>query len=100
MLFWKPDTAASAVAIAAPAWQPAADTPMPARPSHSASLALLAGLIAGCAVYAAPLSRYTDAAARQLFEPAGYRHAVLGAQPLPAAFDLRSEMRQRKQAKP
>ncbi len=48
-----------------------------------------------CAVAAGPLSRYTEATARQLFDPQGYVQAVLGAQPVPAAIDVRREMRER-----
>jgi multicomponent K+:H+ antiporter subunit D len=60
---------------------------------------LLAGLIIACAVFAGPLSRYTEATAQQLFANQGYRQAVLGTLPAPPAYDVRREMRER-QTKP
>jgi multicomponent K+:H+ antiporter subunit D len=48
-----------------------------------------------CAVAAGPIARYTAATAAQLFAPHGYVKAVLGAQPVPAVFDVRREMRER-----
>ena len=46
-------------------------------------------------IAAGPIARYTAATAAQLFAPQGYVKAVLGAQPLPAAIDVRCEMRER-----
>jgi multicomponent K+:H+ antiporter subunit D len=60
---------------------------------------MLAGLIAGCAVFAGPLSRYTEATAQQLFANQAYRQSVLGTLPMPPAYDVRREMRER-QTKP
>jgi multicomponent K+:H+ antiporter subunit D len=51
--------------------------------------------VLACAAAAGPLSRYTAATAAQLFTPQGYVQAVLGAQPVPAAIDVRREMRER-----
>ena len=48
-----------------------------------------------CSLAAGPLSRYTQATAAQLFERQAYLRAVLGAQPVPAANDVRREMRER-----
>ena len=55
--------------------------------------------MAAAAAWAGPLHAYTTAAARQLFEPSGYIDAVLGARPVPAALDIRREMRERGGAK-
>jgi hypothetical protein len=49
-------------------------------------------------LWAAPLSRYAQATAAQLFSPAAYVQAVLGAKPVTAAIDVRREMRERKAA--
>ena len=64
-----------------------------------APLALLAALIIACAVFAGPLSRYAEATAQQLFATQAYRQAVLGTLPVPPAYDVRREMRER-QTKP
>jgi len=89
-------------------WHPArAHTPLVSKEgaagSHEAQRWSLAGLIAllvACSVFAGPLSRYAQAAAAQLFERRGYIAAVLGAQPVPAAFDVRREMRARQTGRP
>lgn len=75
------------------------DPAMPASNRHMVPLVLLAGLITACAVFAGPLSRFTEATAQQLFAHGAYRQAVLGALPVPAAHDVRREMRER-QTKP
>jgi multicomponent K+:H+ antiporter subunit D len=54
--------------------------------------------VIGCAVAAGPVSAYTSAAAAQLVERQGYLRAVLGAAPVPAARDVRREMRERESA--
>jgi multicomponent K+:H+ antiporter subunit D len=69
---------------------------LPNHRAHGAALLVLLGLLGACAVLAAPLSRYTQATAQQLFERTAYLRAVLGAQPVPAAIDVRREMRERK----
>jgi multicomponent K+:H+ antiporter subunit D len=86
-LFWE-----SHLAVAAPA--ASATVPMPGRPTHDLAIGLLMGLLVACAVFAGPLGRHLDATAGQLFSPALYRAAVLGAQPVPPAFDVRREMRE------
>ncbi|WP_234413669.1 monovalent cation/H+ antiporter subunit D [Ideonella sp. A 288] len=48
-----------------------------------------------CAVAAGPIAAYTAATAAQLFARQGYVQAVLGARPVPAAIDVRREMRER-----
>jgi multicomponent K+:H+ antiporter subunit D len=55
--------------------------------------------VVASAVLARPLSAYTEAAATQLFARQHYIEAVLGAQPVPAAYDVRREMRDRGEVK-
>jgi multicomponent K+:H+ antiporter subunit D len=55
--------------------------------------------VLSAAVMAGPVSTFTAGAARQLFEREGYIRAVLGARPVPAAYDVRREMRDRGDAK-
>ena len=52
-------------------------------------------LVLACAVLAHPLGHYTQATAQQLKTPQHYVRAVLGAVPVPAAIDVRREMRER-----
>lgn len=63
----------------------------------TALLGLLAASVL-CAVAAGPLSAYTWATAEQLLARQPYIQAVLGARPVPAAIDVRQEMRQRESA--
>jgi multicomponent K+:H+ antiporter subunit D len=82
-------------------WLPAAGAaraPGIAAPERWATGLLLCAVLA-CAAAAAPISRYTSATARQLFERQPYIEAVLGQRPVPAAYDLRREMRERGEAK-
>jgi multicomponent K+:H+ antiporter subunit D len=58
---------------------------------------LLAALVCN-SVFAGPLSRYTHAAAAQLFERQQYISAVLGQQPVPPLYDIRKEMKAREAA--
>jgi multicomponent K+:H+ antiporter subunit D len=81
-LFWKPARGTAARVVHAPA-------------QVGAITALLAAVLAS-AVLASTVAEYTSAAARQLFERRGYIEAVLGAQPVAPAYDLRKEMRQHK----
>ncbi|MBL8327959.1 MAG: monovalent cation/H+ antiporter subunit D [Rubrivivax sp.] len=108
-LFWKPadsslrasdDEALRGLPVGAEAAvaaddELAADRPVNATAHHRAALALLIALLLACSVWAAPLAAYTQATAQQLFQPAGYRQAVLSARPVPAAIDVRREMRER-----
>jgi multicomponent K+:H+ antiporter subunit D len=80
-LFWK---ASVAPAPAAPV--------TPAAASERAALAILLTALVGAAAAAGPLSRYTEAAASQLTERRGYVEAVLGAQPVPPAWNVREGM--------
>jgi multicomponent K+:H+ antiporter subunit D len=50
-------------------------------------------LLMACTVFAGPLSRYTKAAADQLLARKPLVDAVLCARPVPAAIDVRKEMR-------
>ncbi|MDP2818371.1 MAG: monovalent cation/H+ antiporter subunit D [Polaromonas sp.] len=101
VLFWKP-VASSADGLATDAIPPASPTDrssipaLPGHAAHSASLALLLALLVACAVFAGPLSRFTQATSAQLFERQAYIGAVLGASAVPAAIDVRREMRERK----
>ena len=65
---------------------------------HSWALALLLGAVLACSVAADPITRYMQATAAQLFERDAYLDAVLGTEPVPAAFDVRAEMRAREAA--
>ena len=87
-LFWAP-----APAVPAPAVEH--DAPPP-HAGHALALALLLAAVVACSVGAGPLSRYAQATAAQLFERQPYLRAVLQARPVPAAFDVRREMRERK----
>lgn len=89
VLFWSP-----APATVAPA-APIEPGPLPPRADHGLALVLLLVAVLACSLAAGPLSRYTQATAAQLFERQAYLRAVLGAQPAPAAIDVRREMRER-----
>jgi len=117
VLFWRSPAApagmatghaspATATATVAPTATPtvaqaAARAPDAARssPGQFAAIGLLVTAMAAAAAWAGPLHAYTSAASRQLFEPAAYVEAVLGARPVPAAIDIRREMRERGDAK-
>jgi multicomponent K+:H+ antiporter subunit D len=62
---------------------------------HKLALVALLTAVLGSAVAAGPLAAYTASTARQLYAPAQYIGAVLGAAPVPAAIDVRREMRER-----
>lgn len=94
-LFWK-----HASVTDGPAPPVQHETALPGHRAHGAALLALLGLLGACAVFAAPLSRYTQATAQQLFERSDYLSAVLGAQPVPAAADVRREMRERRARPP
>ena len=88
VLFWRP-------AGASPSAPPGGALRLVAHHrAHGGALLALCGLLIMCGVYAGPLSRYASAAAQQLFEPRAYIDAVLGARPVPAAIDVRREMRE------
>jgi multicomponent K+:H+ antiporter subunit D len=86
-LFWKPGAAAPAH-VAAP------------HGLHGTAIVLGLALVAAVSVFARPVSAFTDAAATQLIEQRGaYIEAVLGARSVPAAWDVRREMRERGDSK-
>lgn len=85
-LFWKPGAAAPA-------------TIARHHPLHAAAIVAGLGLVVLTSAAAKPIAGYTEAAAAQLFERRGYIEAVLGAQAVPPAYDVRREMRERGEAK-
>ena len=102
VLFWE-NTAASlstpalraTVPQPAQAVLPSAASPAPQHMVQHLALALMLGLVLACAALAHPLSGYTQATAQQLKAPQAYVRAVLGALTVPAALDVRREMRER-----
>jgi len=89
VLFWSPAPAAGA-----PVPSARSDS-MPPSSRHHYALGILLLAVLACSAAAGPLSRYTEAASAQLFERGTYLRAVLGAEPVPAAIDVRREMRER-----
>jgi multicomponent K+:H+ antiporter subunit D len=85
-LFWKPGSGAA---------------PKPPRHAASQRGAVVLGLVAvvACALLAGPIGQYTQETAQQLFSRQAYINAVLGARPVPAAYDVRREMRERGELK-
>jgi multicomponent K+:H+ antiporter subunit D len=77
VLFWNVVPSAHAPASSGSSWR-----------LTSATLGLL-GLSLLLAAFASPMKRYTDAAAAQLADRAGYAHAVLSSQGGPAAVTTR-----------
>lgn len=90
-IFWKPSHAGGGPPGDLPS------IPTPPHLLHRLSLLLLLLLLFALSVFAGPLARYTEATARQLLEPRLYREAVFNAEPVPAAFDVRREMRMRRE---
>jgi multicomponent K+:H+ antiporter subunit D len=87
-LFWgAPGAPPAARGMAAP--QRAGSRP------QRAALGLMLGAVLACAVAAGPIERYATATTQQLFDRQGYVQAVMAAQPVPAAHDVRREMRER-----
>ena len=89
VLFWKPGARG-----ALPVLPGLATTPQREAPQAAAIVGLLVALAAS-AVFAGPVGRYTQAAAEQLLDRRGYLQAVMGTMPVPAAHDVRQEMRTR-----
>jgi multicomponent K+:H+ antiporter subunit D len=96
VLFWKPG--ARSVLPQAPALPGFGASAARPAPEVAATVALLLAIV-GCAVWAGPVARYTQATAEQLLDRRGYLQAVLGARPVPPAHDVRQEMRARGDAK-
>jgi multicomponent K+:H+ antiporter subunit D len=82
-------------------WEAGAARPAaaPSAPAHTLALTSLLAAVLASAAAAGPVSAYSAAAARQLHERQGYIRAVLDAAPVPAAHDIRREMRERGDAK-
>jgi len=96
VLFWSPAAPSlGAMRTAAPA-----GPVHPAVPAHGVAIVSLFACLVGAAAAAGPIAAYADATAAQLFERHGYIAAVLGAQPVAPAFDVRREMRERGESKP
>ena len=93
VLFWSPAPVAVSAGTSAPGIVESEATPD--RASHYWALAMLLMAVLACSVAAGPLSRYATAASAQLFERDAYLKAVLQAEPVPAAIDVRREMRER-----
>jgi multicomponent K+:H+ antiporter subunit D len=92
-LFWKQATAAEQAAGAAAAVQARHAA------AHKLALAGLLAAVLASAAAAGPLGAYTQAAADQLIARTPYVDAVLGARPVPPAWDVRKEMRERGELK-
>ena len=93
-LFWRPSPSLAASTANRQSQLP--QRALPSHVAHHASLGLLLALLLACSVFAGPLWRFTQAAAAQLFERQAYIGAVLGARAVPAAMDVRRELRTRK----
>ncbi len=68
--------------------------PVQGRRGHGVAIGGLLGLALALTVMAGPVSRHLEATAAQLIGHAEYRSAVLGARPVPPAWDVRREMRE------
>jgi multicomponent K+:H+ antiporter subunit D len=96
VLFWESPRACGNPARA----EPTAAMAPPATPAlQHAAIALLLAAVVACAAAAGPISSYAAAAGAQLFDRRPYVDAVLGATPVPPAYDVRREMRERGEAK-
>jgi multicomponent K+:H+ antiporter subunit D len=79
-------------------WKPGSPTALrmdPPQAAHQVALLGLLALVVATAVFAGPLQAYAKATAQQLTARQPYINAVLGAQPVPPAHDVRQEMRER-----
>lgn len=74
---------------------PGPEVCVPTRAPHRLALGLLVALLAASSLFAGALTRYAEATAAQLFSPRIYREAVFAARPVPPAWDVRKEMRER-----
>ena len=89
-LFWKPAGVTPPANAAGAASPPAA--------AHTLAIVALLGAVVATAVGAGPVAAYTTAAAQQLMARQGYIDAVLGARAVVPAYDVRREMRERRDA--
>jgi multicomponent K+:H+ antiporter subunit D len=79
-------------------WTPGARAIVPVeQPArvHKAAIASLLALVLAATVFAGPLQAYAQVTAQQLTQRQPYINAVLGAQAVSPAFDVRREMRER-----
>jgi multicomponent K+:H+ antiporter subunit D len=83
-VFWEPAPATQAE------FGGAASDVLPTVRMHRVALALALAAVIGNALFAGPLAAYAAAAARQLFARTDYIDAVLGAQPVPPRWELRT----------
>jgi multicomponent K+:H+ antiporter subunit D len=97
VIFWEP--ADGRTTLTTPETPAAPAAPADHRATQKLGLVALLLAVLAAAAMAGPVSAYTAAAARQLFERTEYVQAVLGARPAPAAYDVRREMRERGEAK-
>jgi multicomponent K+:H+ antiporter subunit D len=88
LLFWKTSTTRTGLTQHPWEW----------KAGHLVSLLGLLAVVIACAIGAGPLAQYTAKTAAQLLQPQDYRDAVMGAQPVPAAQDVRRELRERIEA--
>jgi multicomponent K+:H+ antiporter subunit D len=96
-IFWKPGASgdpAGATGTGAPG-----DPAVRHHAAHACAIGVGLLLVLGVAVVAGTVSDFTGAAARQAFDRRAYIDAVLGARPVPPAYDVRREMRERGDAK-
>ncbi len=77
---------------------PGGPGPLPSHAGHGIAVAMLLAAIVTCAAAAGPIARFSLDTAVQLVDRRGYLDAVLRAQPAPAAYDVRREMRERRGA--
>jgi multicomponent K+:H+ antiporter subunit D len=96
LVFWRGE----ATKTGSPANEPSGTSPPDSRApaglsTRMAGIGLLVALLPLSALLAGPLQAYTAAAAAQLFERQAYLSAVLDSRPVPAAIDVRREMRER-----
>jgi multicomponent K+:H+ antiporter subunit D len=64
-----------------------------ASPPERGALALLIAVACGIVLWAGPLARYAEATAQQLLDRTGYIAAVLGAEPVPPAWNPRADLK-------
>jgi multicomponent K+:H+ antiporter subunit D len=93
-LFWEGGAAGVQPASRSEPLLPEAQAPG-ARWARLLAMAIPASAVLALTIHAGSLAATTRAAAEQLFERQTYIAAVLGARPVPAAWDLRKEMRER-----
>jgi len=97
-LFWKPATETAAQPPLSTSGGMSASTSLntsATRPVHGIAIIGLLITVVALALLAGPVNGYTEAAAQQMVQRQPYIDAVLGARPVPAAYDVRKEMHER-----